>query len=79
MTSSKLPPEEPFPEDLAVLDDEAVEVLNSKVHRQIDAEYAEEGEVEPETSFRHEELTEELDQRDEDPGLSLVPEIQAEK
>ncbi|WP_024476169.1 hypothetical protein [Arthrobacter sp. CAL618] len=61
---TRLTPEDPFPEDLDTLADEDVEVLNSKVHRQIDEEYVEEGQPNPETEFRKEELDEELDERD---------------
>lgn len=59
----RLTPEEPFPEDLALLDDTALEVLNSRLHRQRDAEYLN---VDPqlETEIRLEEVTVELDRRD---------------
>ncbi|WP_233091291.1 hypothetical protein [Arthrobacter sp. MSA 4-2] len=70
---SRLTPEEPFPEDLTELRDESVEVLHSKIHREIDAEYDELGELVPETEFRLEELTEELDRRDEDAELDSRP------
>lgn len=63
---TRLTPEDPFPEDLDALADEDVEVLNSKVHRQIDEEYVEEGQPNPETEFRKEELDEELDERDDE-------------
>ncbi|MHA7142636.1 hypothetical protein ACX80T_13985 [Arthrobacter sp. Sr33] len=63
---TRLAPEDPFPEDLDDLADGEVEVLNSKVHRQIDEEYVDEGQPHPETEFRKEELDEELDERDED-------------
>ena len=64
--NSRLAPEDPFPDELHSLGDEAVEVLNSKVHRQLDAEYVDSGEPHPETEFRLVELTEELDRRDDD-------------
>jgi septation ring formation regulator EzrA len=67
---SRLTPEQPFPEDLTELKDEHVEVLNSKIHREVDAEYDELGEVLPETEFRLEELTEELDRRDDGQAAS---------
>ena len=73
--NSRLTPEEPFPEDLTGLRDEAVEVLHSKVHREIDAEYDELGELVPETEFRLEELTEELDRRDDEQVDSPVAEV----
>jgi hypothetical protein len=73
--NSRLTPEEPFPEDLTGLRDEAVEVLHSKIHREIDAEYDELGEIVPETEFRLEELTEELDRRDDEQADSPVAEV----
>lgn len=63
---SRLTPDEEFPEDLTVLDVTEVEVLNSKVHREIDVEYIEYGLPDPETQARLAELTEELDRRDDD-------------
>ena len=53
-TNHKISPEDPFPEDLTVLDDVEVEVLNSRIHRELEAEYAE-GLPEPETEARLEE------------------------
>ncbi|GAB3531781.1 hypothetical protein GCM10027403_02770 [Arthrobacter tecti] len=64
MGKSRIKPEDPFPEDLNQLKDSQVEVLNSKVHRQLAVEYVEDGEPDPETEHRHEELDEELDDRD---------------
>lgn len=63
---TRLAPEDPFPKDLDNLPDDEVEVLNSKVHRQIDEEYVAEGEPHPETEFRKEELDQELDERDDE-------------
>ncbi|MHA7155224.1 hypothetical protein [Arthrobacter sp. TMN-50] len=63
---TRLAPEDPFPKDLDSLPDGEVEVLNSKVTRQIDEEYVEDGEPDPETEFRKEELNEELDERDDE-------------
>ncbi|WP_309069887.1 hypothetical protein [Arthrobacter sp.] len=60
--NSKIDPTEPFPEDLRLLDDCALHVLNSKVHRELDAEYAQ-GFPEMETEFRKEELAQELNRR----------------
>ena len=57
---SRISPDEPFPEDLGRLQDEDVEVLNSKVHRENDHEVATEGEVDPETAARVESLKKEL-------------------
>lgn len=64
MGKSRIKPEDPFPENLNELEDNQVEVLNSKVHRQLEVEYVQEGQPDPETEHRHEELDEELDDRD---------------
>lgn len=64
MGKSRITPGDPFPENLNQLEDSQVEVLNSKVHRQIEVEYVEEGTPDPETEHRQEELNEELDDRD---------------
>lgn len=64
--SSCLTPDEEFPDDLTVLDSTEVEVLNSKVHRELDVEYVEYGLPDPETEARLAELTEELDRRDDE-------------
>ncbi|CAA9271951.1 MAG: hypothetical protein AVDCRST_MAG83-3334 [uncultured Arthrobacter sp.] len=63
--SSRMAPEESFPEDLTLLDSSEVAVLNSRVHRAIDSEYIEFGLPDPESQARLAELTEELDRRDE--------------
>ncbi|WP_104181301.1 hypothetical protein [Arthrobacter sp. B0490] len=68
--NSRLSPSEDFPQDLTALDLAEAEVLNSRIHRELDHEYAEDGEAAPETEFRHEELTEELDRRDRQPGAT---------
>ncbi|MHA7264049.1 hypothetical protein ACX80W_12695 [Arthrobacter sp. TMN-37] len=60
---TRISPDEEFPEDLEELKDEDVEVLNSKVTRQLDLEYVEEGGAHPETDARHRELDGELDRR----------------
>ncbi|WP_159616224.1 hypothetical protein [Arthrobacter zhaoguopingii] len=65
---SKLDPSEDFPADLDGLPADEVSVLNSKVHRQMDAEYVEDGSLDPETEGRNEELRRELDDRDEKSG-----------
>lgn len=64
-TNHKISPEDPFPEDLTVLDDIAVEVLNSRVHRELEAEYAQ-GLPEPETEARLEEINLELNRREQE-------------
>lgn len=61
---SRLTPNDPFPEHLETLSDDDLEILNSRLHRQAEYEYRQEGETEPETSFRLEFVTEELDRRD---------------
>lgn len=64
MGKSRIKPGDPFPANLNNLEDDQVEVLNSKVHRQIEVEYVQEGTPDPETEHRQEELNEELDDRD---------------
>ncbi|MFJ6000692.1 hypothetical protein [Arthrobacter sp. NPDC092385] len=70
--NTRLSPSEDFPEDLTTLDLPEVEVLNSKLHRELDYEYARDGEPSLETEIRHEEVTEELDRRDQQPESSPV-------
>jgi hypothetical protein len=62
--SSRISPQDPFPEHLEDLTIEALEILNSKVHRQAEFEYQRDGESELETRFRLEFLAEELDRRE---------------
>lgn len=64
MSKSRIKPEDSFPENLNQLEDDQVEILNSKVHRQLEVEYVEEGLPHPETENRQEEINEELDDRD---------------
>lgn len=66
--NSRLTPADPFPEDLTELELPEVEILNSKVHRELAHEYLHDGEPSLETEFRQEELTEELDRRDAELG-----------
>lgn len=61
--NSRLTPSEPFPDDLTPLDLPEVEVLNSKIQRELSHEYVHDG-PDPETAFRDEELSDELDRRD---------------
>jgi hypothetical protein len=68
--STRLTPSEDFPEDLTALELPEVEILNSRIHRELDYEYAHDGAVSTETEFRHEEVTEELDRRDQQPELT---------
>lgn len=62
--SSRLRPDEFFPEELGDLTTEDVEVLNSKMHRELEFEYREHGYPDPETEFRLEDLNDELNLRD---------------
>lgn len=71
--NSRISPDEPFPADLGRLRDDDVEILNSKVHREIEHEFAADGEIDAETAARKDELTDELDDRDAGPRLTLVP------
>lgn len=59
-----LSPEDEFPDDLAALPDQQLQVLDSQVQRQLDYEYVAEGEPNPETEFRHQDLDEEFQSRD---------------
>jgi hypothetical protein len=71
--NSRLSPADPFPADLSVLSDADVEVLNSKVQRQLGYEFVSDGLSNPETEFRAEELTEELDRRDTGTLTAVAP------
>ncbi|WP_049822659.1 hypothetical protein [Arthrobacter sp. H41] len=71
-------PDEEFPEDLTILESTEVEVLNSKVHRELDVEYVEYGLPDPETQARLAELTEELDRRDDETIGTQAPVLVAE-
>ncbi|MDQ0734772.1 hypothetical protein [Arthrobacter agilis] len=62
--NTRLTPSESFPEDLTSLDLPEVEVLNSKIQRELSHDYVSDGGPDPETEFRSEELSEELDRRD---------------
>jgi hypothetical protein len=59
-----LTPEDEFPDDLSALQDQELQVLDSQVQRQLDYEYVAEGEPNPETEFRREDLNEEFAVRD---------------
>lgn len=76
--NTRLAPSDPFPEDLTSLDLPEVEVLNSRIQRELSHEYVHEGETDPETEFRNEELTDELDRRDaQDDAVPLAHALQA--
>ena len=62
--SSRLTPQHAFPAELGMLTTDALEILNSRIHRQLDFEYQNDGESHPETRFRLEFLSEELDLRE---------------
>jgi hypothetical protein len=62
--NTRFTPLESFPEDLTSLPLPDVEVLNSKIQRELSYEFVHNGELDPETEFRNEELAEELDRRD---------------
>ncbi len=68
--SSRLAPHDPFPEHLEALSTDALEILNSRLHRQAELEYQQEGEAALETRFRLEFLAEELDDRDSQAAAS---------
>jgi hypothetical protein len=61
----RLSPEDPFPEDLAEVPNRELQVLDSQVQRQLDHEMVGGGEPDRATEFRHYELDEEFDVRDE--------------
>ena len=62
--SSRITPQDPFPEHLEILSTDALEILNSKIHRQAELEYRQDGQSKLETRFRLEFLAEELDRRE---------------
>lgn len=66
--SSRIAPEDSFPEHLEQLSTDDLEILNSKVHRQAELEYQQTGEAELETRFRLEFVAEELDVHEESPA-----------
>lgn len=59
-----LTPEDDFPADLSSVKDKDLQVLDSQIQRQLDYEYVAEGEPNPETEFRHYDLDEEFNERD---------------
>ncbi len=65
-----LPPEEGFPQDLSKVPDTELEILNSRILRQVEREYLQLGLPDPETEFRSEELRIELDARDAKDSVS---------
>ncbi|MDQ0767517.1 hypothetical protein NG819_05690 [Pseudarthrobacter sp. Fe7] len=59
-----LTPEDQFPEDLVSVSDNELQVLDSRIQRQLDHEMVVDGESNRETEFRHYELDEEFQDRD---------------
>ncbi|WP_104043675.1 hypothetical protein [Arthrobacter sp. ZGTC412] len=59
-----LTPEDQFPEDLENVSDNELQVLDSRIQRQLDHEMVADGESNNETEFRHYELDEEFQDRD---------------
>ncbi|MBT2566417.1 hypothetical protein J7I84_07925 [Arthrobacter sp. ISL-85] len=59
-----LTPEDQFPEDLVSVSDNELQVLDSRIQRQLDHEMVVDGESSRETEFRHYELDEEFQDRD---------------
>jgi hypothetical protein len=59
-----LTPEDQFPADLSIVPDQELQILDSRVQRQLDREYVSEGGPNPETEFRHYDLDEEFQERD---------------
>lgn len=66
----KLTPKEPFPSELSAIEDTDLELLNSRLHRELDAEYLE-ADPQPETEARLAEVNEELDRREHDQAVSV--------
>lgn len=67
--NSRLSPAEAFPEDLSCLADIDLQVLHSRVQRQLDHEYVHDFEPHPETQFRGEEIAEEFERRETQAAL----------
>jgi hypothetical protein len=59
-----LTPEDQFPENLKNVSDNELQVLDSRIQRQLDHEMVVDGESDRETEFRHYELDEEFQDRD---------------
>ena len=59
-----LTPDDQFPEDLENVSDNELQVLDSRIQRQLDHEMVVDGESDRETEFRHYELDQEFNDRD---------------
>jgi hypothetical protein len=68
-STHRIGPSEPFPEDLTVLSDTEIEVLNSRLHRELEDEYVH-ADPKMETELRLEEVNEELNRREGDQARS---------
>lgn len=62
--NSRLSPTDVFPEDLTTLADVELQVLHSRIQRQVDHEYSHDFEVNPETEFRAADIAEEFERRE---------------
>lgn len=60
-----LTPDENFPEDLTDMGDQELQVLDSQVQRQLDYEVVADGDSDRETEFRHYEIDEEFQTRND--------------
>lgn len=60
----RLTPSDPFPRDLSDLGHQDLQILHSRVQRQLDHEYVHEFDAHPETQFRMADLEEELGHRE---------------
>ncbi len=72
----RLTPSTPMPENLELLEDQAVHVLHSRLRRQMDAEYSN-GWFSYETEVRLDEVRAELDRRESGESAAVVPESRA--
>lgn len=59
-----LTPADEFPDDLSALPDRDLQVLDSQVQRQLNYESVAEGEPNPETEFRRDDINEEFAERE---------------
>ena len=59
-----LTPAEHFPKDLSSVGDRQLQILDSQIQRELDLEVVTEGEMNPETECRRDELDEEFRSRD---------------
>lgn len=62
--NSRLSPFDVFPEDVTTLQDVELQVLHSRIQRQLDYEYAHDYDAHPETVFRAADIAEEFERRE---------------